>query len=280
MRIAITGANGQLGQALVAALGSTHDVVALDRNDLNLDTPAAIEQLTATNAQLVIHPAAYTNVDGCARDPQQAYRINCLGTRYVALACQQLDAPLVHISTNEVFSGLATRPYYEYDQTGPINAYGWSKECGEQAVRELLSRFYIVRVAWLFGGSRNFVRTVLRLAAERNSLSMVDDEIGCPTYCPDLAEAINGLIQHQTYGTYHLVNGGFCSRYDFAREIVRQAGNEHFQLTPIKLADFKRDSTPPPYTPLANECGAALGLILRPWEEALGAYLETLKESS
>ena len=129
MRIAITGANGQLGQALVAALSAEHTVVQLGHQQLELGSPEAIEQLVATQAELVIHPAAYTNVDGCARDPQLAYRINCLGTRYVALACRQLDAPLVHISTNEVFAGDAARPYFEYDQTGPINAYGWSKWC-------------------------------------------------------------------------------------------------------------------------------------------------------
>lgn len=279
MRIAITGANGQLGQALVAALTHEHTVIALDREALDLGSPDATNRLVSTGAEIVIHPAAFTNVDGCARDPQHAYQINCLGTRAVALACQQLDAPLVHISTNEVFSGQAGRAYYEYDQTEPINAYGWSKWCGEQAVRELLTRFYIVRVAWLFGGPRNFVRTVLRLAGERDALSMVDDEVGCPTYCPDLAEAIASLIQQPAYGTYHLVNAGQCSRYDFAREILRQAGHEHVTLTPIKLADYQRDSTPPPYTPLVNACGAALGLTLRPWQEALAAYLAKLKET-
>ncbi len=276
MRIAITGANGQLGQALVAALSRDHNVVALGHQQLELGNPNAIEQLVATQAELVIHPAAYTNVDGCARDPQLAYRINCLGTRYVALACRQLDAPLVHISTNEVFAGDATHPYVEYDQTGPINAYGWSKWCGEQAVRELLDRFYIVRVAWLFGGERNFVRTVLRLAAERDSLSMVADEVGSPTYCPDVADNISKLITQPIYGTYHFVNSGSCSRYEFAQEILRQAGRADFALTPMALADFKRDSTPPPYTPLANESGAALGLTFRPWQEALSAFLDTM----
>jgi dTDP-4-dehydrorhamnose reductase len=276
MRIALTGANGQLGKALVAALGAEHTIIELGHQTLELGSPEAVDQIVSTQADLVIHPAAYTNVDGCARDPQLAYRINCLGTRYVALACRQLGAPLVHISTNEVFSGNSNRPYYEYDQTGPINAYGWSKACGEQAVRELLDNFYIVRVAWLFGGERNFVRTVLRLANERDSLSMVNDEIGNPTYCPDVAEAIGKLIQQPAYGTYHFVNSGYCSRYDFAKEILRQAGREDFDLKPITLADFKRDSTPPPFSPLVNESGSAIGLGLRPWQEALSAFLQTI----
>ncbi|MBC8077351.1 MAG: dTDP-4-dehydrorhamnose reductase [Chloroflexales bacterium] len=276
MRIAITGANGQLGQALVGALSSQHKIVALARSDVDLASPDATQRIVATGAELVIHPAAYTDVDGCTRDPQRAYRVNCLGTRAVALACAQLDAPLVHVSTNEVFSGAATRPYYEYDQAGPINAYGWSKWCGEQAVRELLRRFFIVRVAWLFGGQRNFVRTVLRLARERGALTMVADEVGSPTYAADVAQAIGALIAQPAYGTYHLVNSGHCSRYEFAQEILRQSGLAHVPLTSMLLADYKRDSMPPPFSPLANEAAAALGIALRPWQEALATCLTTL----
>jgi dTDP-4-dehydrorhamnose reductase len=275
MKVAITGANGQLGQALIAALGTEHEIVALSRGEVDLAAPDATGRIVATGAELVIHPAAYTDVDGCARDPQRAYRVNCLGARAVALACAQLDAPLVHVSTNEVFSGAAGRPYYEYDQTGPINAYGWSKWCGEQAVRELLRRFYIVRVAWLFGGQRNFVRTVLRLARERGALSMVADEVGSPTYAADVAQAVGTLIARPSYGTYHLVNGGQCSRFEFAQEILRQSGLGHVPLAPMALADYKRDSTPPPFSPLANEAAAALGITLRPWEAALEEYLRT-----
>lgn len=278
MRIAITGANGQLGCALQAALAPHHDLVRLRHADLELGDPAAIGQLVATNAELVIHSAAYTNVDGCARDPQLAFRINTLGTKYVALACQQLDAPLVYVSTNEVFSGLTSRPYFEYDQTGPINAYGRSKWGGEQVIRELLLRFYIVRVAWLFGGERNFVRTILRLADSPppGGLRMVADEVGNPTFAPDAAAAIGQLITQPIYGTYHLVNAGICSRYDFARTILDRSNRSTTSMLPISLTDFKRDSTPPAYTPLANLAGAALGIELRSWQEATATYLREL----
>jgi dTDP-4-dehydrorhamnose reductase len=136
-----------------------------------------------------------------------------------------------------------------------------------------------VRIAWLFGGQRNFVRTVLRLAAQApaDGLQMVADEVGSPTYTADLADALLSLIEMPYYGTYHLVNQGVCSRYDFAREILRQAGYHNLPLTPIALADYQRDSTPPPYSPLANLAGAALGLELRPWQAALAAYLETIE---
>lgn len=273
MRIAITGANGQLGLALQAALAPHHDLVPLGHAELELGQPGCVNQLAATGAELVIHPAAFTNVDGCARDPEHAYRINTLGTQYVALACRRLGAPLVYVSTNEVFDGSSATPYFEYDQAAPINAYARSKWGGEQAVRELLDQFYIVRVAWLFGGARNFVRTVLRLAAERDTLSMVADEVGSPTYTPDAAAAIAQLIQQPFYGTYHIVNAGSCSRFEFAAEALRLAGRAGFPLTPIALADFKRDSVVPPHTPLHNIAAAALGIQLRPWQEALAAYI-------
>ena len=275
MRIVITGANGQLGRALQAALGRTHDIVALGHGELELGRPECVAQLAATGAELVIHPAAYTNVDGCARDPELAFRVNGLGTQYVALACRQLGAPLVYISTNEVFDGAGTSAYFECDRANPINSYGRSKWAGEQAVRELLDRYYIARVAWLFGGERNFVRTVLRLAAERDTLDMVADEIGSPTYAPDVAEAVAEPIQLPFYGTYHLVNQGSCSRFEFAAEILRMAGRDQVDLRPITLADFKRDSIVPPHTPLRNVAAAALGIRLRPWQEALRADLQS-----
>jgi dTDP-4-dehydrorhamnose reductase len=276
MRIAITGAGGQLGQALQAALGAEHELMPLGHADIELSRPDCVERLVATGAELVIHPAAYTDVDGCARDPERAYQVNGLGTQYVALACRRLGAPLVYVSTNEVFDGSAAAPYLEYDRAAPINAYGRSKWAGEQAVREALDRFYIVRVAWLFGGARNFVRTVLRLAVERDSISMVADEVGSPTYAPDAAWAIARLIRLPFYGTYHLVNEGACSRFELAAEALRLAGRERVALRPIRLVDFKRHSTAPPYTPLRNVAAAALGIRLRPWQEALADYLQSL----
>ncbi|WP_322487152.1 dTDP-4-dehydrorhamnose reductase [Chloroflexus sp.] len=281
MRIAITGAHGQLGQAVMAALADHHDLAPLGHGQLELADPATVEQIAATGAEVVIHAAAYTNVDGCARDPLLAYRVNGLGTRYVALGCRRINAALVYISTNEVFAGDGQRPYFEDDPTGPINPYGQSKLAGEQAVRELWPRHFIVRVAWLFGGERNFVRTVLRLAANPSAggLRMVADEIGSPTYAPDVAAGLARLITTDYYGTYHFVNDGICSRYEFAAEILCRAGVD-IPLHSIRLRDFQRDSTPPPYTPLANVAGAALGITFRPWQEALDAYLARLRREA
>jgi dTDP-4-dehydrorhamnose reductase len=279
MRIAITGASGQLGQALQQEFAKAHEIIPLGHAELELGDPRCVAALMATQADLVIHPAAYINVDGCARDPERAYRVNGLGTRYVALACRQMGARLVYISTNEVFDGSATSPYFEYDATNPINAYGRSKYVGEQAIRELLDTYYIARVAWLYGGQRNFIRTVLRLASERDTLAMVADEIGSPTYTSDVATALAQLIETDHFGTYHIVNQGHCSRYDLAAEALRQAGKTNITLNPIKLADYKRDTVVPAYTPLHNIAAADLGIRLRPWQDAVAAYLGSLEST-
>lgn len=283
MRIAITGADGQLGQALSAVLSQEYELVRLTHNELELGHPTATHTVMNTSADLVIHAAAYTNVDGCARDPHLAYQINGLGTRSIAQACQQMRVPLIYISTNEVFAGNQRQPYYEYDLPNPVNAYGRSKLAGELAIRELLNRFAIIRVAWLFGGPRNFVRTVLRLAANppEDGIRMVADEVGSPTYSHDVAQALVRYLKADEpgdAGTYHLVNSGICSRYAFAREILDQSGHGDVPLVPMTLADYRRDSTPPPYSPLANVAGAAIGLELRPWQEALADYLERSRQ--
>ncbi len=275
MRILITGAQGQVGQALIAAL-QQYILLPFGHTTLDISKLSASSQIVTLQPDYVIHSAAFTDVDGCAYDPDRALLVNGLGTKHVALACQELDIPLVYISTNEVFDGRAIQPYIEYDPPNPINPYGYSKWVGEQIVQQLLQRYYIVRIAWVFGGHRNFVRTILRLAQERNELRVVADEIGNPTYAPDLAKAISSLIEHSAYGVYHFVNEGHCSRFEFAHEILRQAGIS-IPLKPIKLTEYKRASTPPAFSALRNFVGATdLGIQLRPWQAALTDYLDYL----
>ncbi len=274
MRVFITGCKGQLGRALYAALeGETLsgcDLPDLDITDREPITAAIVD----FRPDVVIHAAAWTHVDGCARDPEKAYRVNALGTQNVALACAQANAAMVYISTNEVFDGEATEPYREWDPIRPINPYGRSKAAGEWFVRHLLTRFYIVRTAWLYApGGRNFPHRIVQLADERGALRVVTDEVGNPTYAPDLATALAALIRTGAYGVYHFTNSGYCSRYDFAREILRLTGREHVPVEPITLDQFQRDSTPPRFAPLANTAGAALGIVLRPWQEALAEFL-------
>lgn len=276
MRVFITGCKGQLGQALGEALAG-HTCAGCDLPDTDVTDRAAITAAIADFApDVVINTAAWTDVDGCARDLDQAYRVNGLGVQNVALACAANDAALLHVSTNEVFDGTTTAPYREWDPPHPINPYARSKAAGEWFARHLLRRFYIARTAWLYApGGRNFSNPhrIIQLARKRGKLRVVTDEVGNPTYALDLAQAIAALIQTGAYGVYHLVNAGHCSRYEYVREVLRLGGCADVPVEPIELADFDRPSTPPRFAPLANTAAAALGIVFRPWQAALEAYL-------
>jgi dTDP-4-dehydrorhamnose reductase len=274
MRILITGARGQLGTMLQAALpDAALTLIDLPEVDIT-DRRALFAVADEARPELVIHCAAYTDVDGCARDPVLAHRVNAFGTQNVALACQRHDAAMVYVSSNEVFSGRDPGGYEEWMPVDPPNAYGRSKAAGEAHVRELLRRFYIVRTAWLFApGGRNFIHAILRRARETGCVRVVTDEISSPTYAADLAAAIVALVETGQYGTYHLTNSGACSRWAFAGEILRQAGRGDVANLPILSSAFSRPSTPPPFGVIHNRNAASLGITLRPWQEALTDYL-------
>jgi dTDP-4-dehydrorhamnose reductase len=274
MRILITGARGQLGTSLQAALPDD-TLTLIDLPEVDVTDRAALRAVVnEARPEIVIHCAAYTDVDGCARDPALAHRVNALGTQNVALACQSIDAALVHVSTNEVFSGRRPDGYEEWMPLDPANPYGRSKAAAEAHVRELMRRFYIVRTAWLYApGGRNFIHAILRRARETGAVRVVTDEVGSPTYAADLAGAIAALIRTGQYGTYHLTNSGACSRWAFAAEILRLAGLDGATNVPILSSAFTRPSTPPPFGVIHNRNGAALGITLRPWQEALADYL-------
>ncbi len=276
MRLFITGIRGQLGRTLQAAL-TGHEVTGIDLPECDIAHRASIEAAIKDAApDVVIHCAAMTDVDGCARDPQAAYRANGLGTQNVALACQAVGAPMLHISTNEVFDGAAGRPYTEFDALNPINAYARSKLAGEWYTRHLLTRFYIVRIAWLYAlGGRNFTNPhrIVQLADKHGRLRVVTDEVSSPTFAIDLAQAIAQLVASGQYGVYHFTNEGSCSRFDYVSEVLRLSGRSTVTVEPTTLAAFERDSTPPPFAPLANVAGAAIGIRLRPWQEAVAEFL-------
>ncbi|HOG45396.1 MAG TPA: dTDP-4-dehydrorhamnose reductase [Anaerolineae bacterium] len=271
MRIAITGAKGQLGSILQARLAA-NDLLPLDLPELDVTDALQVRRaFDAFRPEAVIHAAALTNVDQCESQPELTYRVNALGTQNVALACRRCDAAMLYISTGYVFDGRKGAPYFEYDAPAPQGIYARSKLGGEWATQAFLQRFYVVRIDRLFApGGRNFVETVLRLAHERGSLSMATDEVGSPTYAPDLAEAVARLLPTEVYGIYHLTNAGVCSRYEWAREILRLAGLAHVPVTPTQ--DYARPAPVPKQLELANLCGAQLGVALRPWQEALADY--------
>ncbi len=276
LRITITGSEGQLGRALQSVLGE-NELSPLDLPGCDITDPACIRQAIADfGPDVVIHCAAYTNVDGCQLDPDLAYRVNTLGTHNVALAARAVGAAMVHISTNEVFDGRKGEPYLEFDPPNPISVYARSKAAAEFYVRSLLDRFYIVRTAWLYArGGNNFVTKIIRAADQRGRLAVVADEVSSPTYAPDLAGAIARLIRTEHYGIYHFTNEGLCSRYEWAAKILELSGRGHVPIEPITTADYPRPAPPPLYSPIRNFCAATmLGIRLRPWEEALQAYFD------
>jgi dTDP-4-dehydrorhamnose reductase len=287
MRIVITGHKGQLGRALQHALQNpgtpgwiagdpSPEVLGLDLPEVDITDPASsIAAITQAQPDAVIHTAAMTNVDGCERDPEMAYRVNALGTQNIALACAQCGAAMVHVSTNEVFDGKRGLPYYEWDTPSPLSAYARSKAAGEWCVRSLLHRFYIVRTAWLYArGASSFVTKIIASADRQGALRVVTDEVSTPTYAPDLAQAISQLVRTGHYGIYHFTNHGSCSRYEWARKVLELSGRGHLAVEPITHDQWRRPAPPPLYTPIVNLAGAALGITLRPWEAALQEYFE------
>jgi dTDP-4-dehydrorhamnose reductase len=274
MRIIITGGLGQLGRALQSVL-SEHSLTVVDLPEVDITDRMGLEEIFhQAKPDVVIHCAAYTDVDGCARDPDMAYRINGFGTQNVAVACRGYGAEMLHVSTNEVFDGTYPDGYDEWMPPNPINHYGRSKTFAEFHVRSIVDRYYIVRTAWLYApGGRNFIHAIMDRAQQDGQLKVVTDEIGNPTYVVDLAEAIRELLSTRQYGIYHFVNEGACSRWQFANEILKLANISDVENSPILSRDYQRPSTPPLYSSLNNNVGAALGIRLRKWHDALAEYM-------
>lgn len=279
MRILITGAAGQLGRALHAQLAPSHQVIGWTRRDHDVADPTVAEAVVALAPDVVINAAAWTAVDAAESNPDAAYAANTLGPLYLAEGCADCGAALVQISTNEVFAGEPGRFYREYDQPQPGSVYARSKAAGEVAARQVLERLYVVRVAWLYApGGNNFPAKIVAAADKHGMLRVVSDEYGNPTYAPDVAQAVSLLIETGHYGIYHLVNEGHASRFDWTNALLAQTGRSHIPVTPVSRHEWPRPAMPPSHAVLVNQAGAALGIRLRPWQEALAEYLQQ-KES-
>ena len=274
--ILVTGANGQLGKALASQLGSAAKLTCWTRPRYDISNPAIADTVAETAPDVVINAAAWTDVDGAEEAPHFAFDVNALGPKYLAEGCARCGATLVQVSTNEVFAGEVGRFYREYEQTSPGSVYARSKAAGERAAAFTLDRLYIVRVAWLYGaGTDNFPAKISAAADRHGALRVVNDEFGNPTYAPDVAQAVAKLIETQRYGIYHLVNRGSASRYEWAAELMRLTERETLPLEPISAREWPRPTTPPPHAVLVNHVGAALGITLRDWRDALQDYVQT-----
>ena len=277
MRVVITGHNGQLGRQLQSVFAG-QELLLLDLPSDDITSPATAGRIADFAPELVVHAAAFTDVDGCEREPDRAFQVNALGTQNVALGAERCNAAMAYVSTNEVFDGRRREPYREWESYCPISVYARSKAAGEQIVRDLCRRFYIVRVAWLFGpGGVNFVTKILGGAARQGALRVACDEFGNPSYAPDVAQGIWRLAGTAHYGIYHLANSGYCSRFEFALAILDYAGLRDVPVTPILCSEWPRPSQPPLHAILANTTAAALGITPRPWQEALAEYVSLLQ---
>jgi dTDP-4-dehydrorhamnose reductase len=281
MKVLITGANGNMGGRLLREMSARgDDAHGIDVDSLNItDFDTVMDHVATLRPELVIHCAALTNVDKCALEPDLALTVNGIGTQNVALACQRVGAAMCYLSTNEVFDGQRGTPYLEYDVTHPINPYGYSKWFGEQAIRDLLPQHYIVRTSWIFAhGGVNFLQKIMERAASGQSLSVVVNEIGSPTYGEDLVAALLQLIGTGRYGIYHLTNEGYTSRYEFARYILDCYGYSDVPITKALNVQYPRPSRPPVYGALRNTIAAHMGIKLRDWREAVAAFVARERE--
>jgi dTDP-4-dehydrorhamnose reductase len=306
MRILITGAKGQLGSELVMVLGEDHEIVAASRAEFDVTNLSVTSEFVGkADPDVIIHAAAFTDVDACEDHPEKAFLVNSLGARNVAIAARETGAELFHISTDYVFDGTKGRPYVEFDAVSPLSVYGKAKVWSEAFVREQTPEHFILRTAWMYGGSgMGFFMTMLRLASEKDEISVVDDQRGTPTWSRDVVSQIQALLETKAYGTYHCTSQGACSRYEFALEIFRLAGYEvrpasdgavslmpkpespilnpsttlhPILLKPVRTSGMPRPAPRPKDSTLDNLMLRLQGLdIMPPWKEALAKYLKAV----
>jgi dTDP-4-dehydrorhamnose reductase len=283
MKVLVTGVTGQLGYDVMKELERRRiQAAAASRDQFDITDETAVRSfIAAARPDTVIHCAAYTAVDKAEDEPDLCRRVNSDGTRNVAAACRDTGAKMIYISTDYVFPGTGTAPYEPDDTTGPQNVYGASKLAGEQAVRELLEKYFIVRISWVFGvNGKNFVRTMLRFAQSHKELNVVDDQIGSPTYTADLAPLLCSMAETEKYGVYHATNEGFCSWAQFAEEIFKDAGLD-VKVNPIPTSAYPSKAKRPLNSRLSKACLDAAGFNRLPsWQNAVKRYVKLLTKIS
>ncbi len=295
MRVLVTGAAGMLGLDLMDRLLVSHDVIGVDlehrakersgvkgivQGNFDILDEADIRfRVAEIKPDWVVHCAAYTNVDGCEKEPDKAYAVNADGSRNVAKACWGVDARMLYVSTDYVYDGRKDGPYVEADPVNPLNVYGESKLRGEREVLEVLPGALVVRTSWLFGlNGPNFVEAILGQVGKKEELDVVADQVGSPTYTPDLADALVRLVEAGATGIVHVSNGGRCSWHGYAKRILELAGAGGIRVNPITTAKLGRPALRPAFSVLSNERYEELtGHRLRGWDEALSEYMARRK---
>lgn len=280
MKVLVTGITGQLGHDVAGCLEARGvECIGAGRDDFDITDSRKTERfISGCRPDAVVHCAAYTNVNKAEEEQELCRMVNAEGAANIARACKALDAKLVYISTDYVFAGTGSQFYLPGDSAGPVSTYGRTKYEGELAVAAELSKYFIVRISWVFGkNGNNFVKTMLRLGRERQEVKVVCDQFGSPTYTKDLAPLICDMLETDKYGTYHATNEGVCSWAEFAAEIFRQAGLPA-KAVPIPAAEYPSPAARPENSRLSKQCLEDAGFYRLPdWKDALSRYLAELE---
>ena len=280
MKVLVTGTKGQLGYDVVNELEKRgHTAVAVDIEEMDITDAVSVERvITEAEVEAVIHCAAYTAVDAAEDNVEICRRVNAEGTENIAKVCKKLDLKMIYISTDYVFDGEGERPWEPDDERHPLNVYGQTKYEGELAVEKYLEKYFIVRIAWVFGvNGKNFIKTMLKLSETHEELNVVDDQVGSPTYTYDLAVLLVDMVESDKYGRYHATNEGLYTWYEFAKEIFRQAGVE-VKVNPVTSDMFPAKAKRPKNSRMSKEKLDANGFHRLPtWQDALERYLSEIR---
>ena len=282
MRALVTGVKGQLGFDVMNELAKRgYEGVGVDVEEMDITDVAAVDRvIKESHVDSVVHCAAWTAVDAAEDNVEMCRKVNALGTENIAKVCKELDIPMIYFSTDYVFDGEGTRPWEPDDPVvEPLNVYGLTKYEGEQAVEKYLDKYYIVRIAWVFGvNGKNFIKTMLNLGKTHDTLTVVNDQIGTPTYTYDLARLVVDMLEKEEYGKYHVTNeGGYISWYDFAKEIFKQAGMD-VKVEPVSAEQYKAKAKRPSNSRLEKKKLDEHGFKRLPtWQDALSRYLKEIE---
>ncbi len=280
MKVLVTGVKGQLGFDVMNELKKRGlEAVGADIEEMDITDEESVNRfIMDAKPDAVIHCAAYTAVDAAEENEEICRRVNADGTRNIAKVCKELDCKMIYISTDYVFDGQGSRPWEPDEERHPLNVYGQTKYEGELAVQELLEKYFIVRIAWVFGvNGKNFVKTMLNLAQTHDTLTVVNDQYGSPTYTYDLARLLVDMVQTDKYGIYHATNEGICTWYEFACEIFKQA-NVSVKVLPVSAAEYRAKAKRPENSRMSKEKLTENGFERLPsWQDALGRYLAVIR---